>query len=409
MSIVDKANASAAPMPAASSVFITLMPIMGAVFVAFFVIGLALPVLPLHVHQELGFGTFTVGVVTGSQFAASLFSRVWSGRTCDNQGAKYAMIVGLAAGSAAGLLYLLSLRLAYSPEISVAVLLLGRGVLGAAESFIITGATVWGLGRVGAHNAGKVIAWMGTAMFAAFAGGAPIGVAMYKGGGFAAVAAATAVAPLATLALVALLQPVAPQRVDRASIFSVLSKVWLPGLGAALSSIGFGVILSFASLLFATRGWMPLWLPFTSYAVALIAAQLILGHLPDRIGGAKVALICVFVEVAGLALLGLASSPLPAAFGAALTGFGYALVFPGLGVEAVRRAPPERRGLAMGAYTACLDLALGISGPMLGFIAHGAGLGTAFLVSGLLVLCAAPIAWRLQRSRRGGSARNPNN
>ncbi|MGA8601738.1 MAG: arabinose transporter, partial [Beijerinckiaceae bacterium] len=81
-----------------------------------------------------------------------------------------------------------------------------------------------------------------------------------------------------------------------------------------------------------------------------------------------------------MALLGLASSPLPAAFGAALTGFGYALVFPGLGVEAVRRAPPERRGLAMGAYTACLDLALGISGPMLGFIAHGVGLGTAFLV-----------------------------
>lgn len=76
MSIVDKANASAAPMPAASSVFITLMPIMGAVFVAFFVIGLALPVLPLHVHQELGFGTFTIGLVTGSRFAASLLARV---------------------------------------------------------------------------------------------------------------------------------------------------------------------------------------------------------------------------------------------------------------------------------------------------------------------------------------------
>ena len=71
---------------------------------------------------------------------------MWSGRTCDNQGAKYSMIVALAAGSAAGLLYLLSLRLAYSPEISVAVLLLGRGVLGAAESFIITGAAVWALG-----------------------------------------------------------------------------------------------------------------------------------------------------------------------------------------------------------------------------------------------------------------------
>ena len=44
------------------------------VLIGFLVIGLALPVLPLHVHQELGLGTFVVGLVTGSQFAASLVS-----------------------------------------------------------------------------------------------------------------------------------------------------------------------------------------------------------------------------------------------------------------------------------------------------------------------------------------------
>jgi MFS family permease len=222
---------------------------------------------------------------------------------------------------------------------------------------------------------------------------------MYKAGGLVAIATATAIAPLVTLGLVALLRPIAPQRAESASIFSVLSKVWLPGLGAALSSIGFGVILSFASLLFATRGWMPLWLAFTSYAVALIVARLTLGHLPDRIGGAKVALFCVLIEIetAGLALMALAPSAIPAAIGAALTGFGYALVFPALGVEAVRRAPSERRGLAMGAYTACLDLSLGISAPMLGLVARGAGLSAVFLVSALLVLCATPIALQLQR------------
>jgi len=37
--------------------------------------------------------------------------------------------------------------------------------------------------------------------------------------------------------------------------------------------------------------------------------------------------------------------------GAVLTGVGYSLVYPGLGVEAVRRVPPESRGLAMRAYT----------------------------------------------------------
>ena len=50
---------------------------MGVVFIAFLVIGLAMPVLPLHVHQGLGLGTFVVGLVAGSQFAASLVSRVW--------------------------------------------------------------------------------------------------------------------------------------------------------------------------------------------------------------------------------------------------------------------------------------------------------------------------------------------
>ena len=83
-----------------------LLPIMGVVLVAFLVIGLALPVLPLHVHQGLGLSTFVVGLVTGSQFAASLISRVWSGHYADRRGAKRAVVVGLLTAVAGGLLYL---------------------------------------------------------------------------------------------------------------------------------------------------------------------------------------------------------------------------------------------------------------------------------------------------------------
>src|SRR5947207_8023334 len=121
-----------------------LLPIMGPVFIAFLVLGLAMPVLPLHVHQGLGFGTFVVGLVAGSQFAASLVSRVWAGRQADTRGAKQAVIAGLLASAAAGLLYLVSLSFVSKPGISVAILLLGRAVLGAGESFIITGAQTWG-------------------------------------------------------------------------------------------------------------------------------------------------------------------------------------------------------------------------------------------------------------------------
>jgi len=191
------------PAPQAS-VIVAITPIMAVVLAAFLVIGLGLPVLPSHVYQTLGFGTIVIGLVTGSPFAASLLSRFWSGHTSDFHGAKVAVMIGLTGASSAGIIYLLSLYAAPSPTISVIVLLAGRGVLGAAESFIIPGATMWGLARVGAANAGKVIAWMGTAMFAAFAVSAPIGVTIYSRYGFAGIAVATALAPLVTLALVAL-------------------------------------------------------------------------------------------------------------------------------------------------------------------------------------------------------------
>src|SRR5256885_12100154 len=160
------------------------VPIMGMVFIAFLVVGLAMPVLPLHVHEGLGLSTFVVGLVAGSQFAASLVSRVWAGRHADLRGAKHAVVAGLVASTGAGLLYMLSLHFMSAPAISVTILLMGRALLGAGESFIITGAQAWGLVLVGSQHTGKVLASMGTAMYAAFALGAPVGTTLYSHYGF---------------------------------------------------------------------------------------------------------------------------------------------------------------------------------------------------------------------------------
>jgi MFS family permease len=397
--------AASLPMPAAS-VRAAIAPIMAAVFIGFLVIGAAMPVLPLHVRDGLGFGPTIVGVVAGFQFAAALLARIWSGRAADTRGPKWAVILGLAGTTAAGVLYLLSTTLQHMPAASVAVLLAGRAVLGGAESFIITGATTWGLVRAGAENAGKVIAWMGIAMFLAFAAGAPIGSILYEHGGFRAVALASAVAPLITLILIAKVRAAAPAAKRGPGILSVARLIFLPGFGAALSSVGFGAIAAFSSLLFVDHNWTPAWLAFSTYACALIVARLIFGHLPDRLGGARVALLFVLIETAGLGVMGMAATAWQAAIGAALTGFGYSLVFPGMGVEAVRRAPVESRGVAMAAYTACLDLALGVSGPLLGLVASHFGVSAIFLVSAAVVLCAAFVALQMLSGAQASSARS---
>jgi MFS family permease len=372
-----------------------LLPIMGVVFVAFLVIGAAMPVLPLHVHDGLGFGTFVVGLVAGSQFAASLISRPWAGNYSDSRGAKRGVVVGLLAAAASGLLYLLSLSFSGAPLTSVAILLLGRALLGGAESFVITAAVSWGLALVEPRSTGKVIAWVGSAMFAAFAIGAPAGAAIYATYGFAAIAFATAAAPLVTLLLVAPLPTVAPVHRARFSFAKVIGAVWVPGLGSALGGVGFGAVTTFVVLLFAHRGWANGWLAYTAYAVAFILARIFFSHVADAIGGAKVALVCALIEALGQALIWLAIRPEMALAGAALTGFGFSLVYPGFGVEAVGRVPAQSRGLAMGAYTAFLDLAQGLASPTLGLIATGASLNVLFLASAITVLCAALVAWWL--------------
>src|SRR5215213_6829352 len=195
---------------AARSVVTALLPIMAAVFVAFLVTGIAMPVLPLHVHDGLGLGAFVVGLVAGAQFTASLLSRFWSGSYADSRGGKRAVVAGLLLAAASGLLYFLSLRFVGAPVTSATILLVGRAVLGGAESFIITGALSWGLALGGPENAGKVMAWVGTAMYVAFAVGAPSGSALYAAYGFAAIAFATTLIPLATLLLVLPQRVVAP-------------------------------------------------------------------------------------------------------------------------------------------------------------------------------------------------------
>lgn len=378
---------------------IALVPIMATVLVGFLVIGIALPVLPLHVHLGLGQSTFVVGLITGSQFAASLLSRVWAGNFADAKGAKQTVLTGLGVATVAGGLYFLSLLFQRSPGTAVSVLLLGRATLGIAESLIITGAVSWGLGLAGQERAGQVIAWMGMAMFGAFAVGGPLGSHLYALNGFPGIALATMLVPLLTLVLTTQVRGVPPlHRKSKPNVCRVLSAVWLPGVASALSSVGFGAVLSFSSLLTAQQHWSPLWLLFTAFALALVGARAVLGHLPDRRGGARVALVSLVIQATGLVCIWRANGLPLAVLGAALTGSGYALVYPGLGSEAVRRTPPENKGLAMSAYTIFLDIALGVGTPALGLVGGAWGLSSVYLVSALASVLAIALVIQLKRN-----------
>lgn len=399
MSVPQSALAtSTAQSPPAAHVFLRLLPITLAVFISFLSIGLPLPVLPLHVHNVLEMSTLVVGLVIGAQFAAALFSRAWAGNLADTQGSKHAMVLGLMVMCLSGLAYMASLSFITTPTLSVWVLVIGRILLGCGESLIVTGALSWGIGLVGPQNAGKVMAWVGVAMYGAYAVGAPMGVAVNQDYGFEGISIAVTLLPLLSLPLLLKVRATAPTALRRTPFYKVLSLVWGAGMGLLLCSVGFGSLTAFVALLFADRDWGNASLAFTAFGVAFIAARMFFGHLPDKLGGARVALLCVLIEAVGLLLIWGAQSPAIAYLGAALTGWGYSLAFPGFGVEAVCRAPPESRGVAMGAYVAFLDISLGMTGPALGAVAGTWGIGAIYLVSALVVSLSVLVAISLMRS-----------
>jgi MFS family permease len=398
---------SSSPPPTAAqpatNVFLKLLPITLAVFIGFLVIGMQLPVLPLHLHQTLGMTPLIIGLVIGAQFAAALLSRSWAGNFADMRGAKRAVVTGFAVAALSGLAWWVSLAFLATPATSVWLLLLGRLLLALGESLIVTGALGWSIGLVGPQNAGKVMAWIGMAIWGAYALGAPLGIAVYDFHGFAGIALASVFIPLLALLTVAGLKAIAPTSNRRTPFYKVLGAVWVPGLGLAFSSVGFGLITAFIALLFAARKWDNASLAFTAFGLAFIGARIFFGHLPDKLGGAKVALAAVAVEVVGQLLIWSAGTAAMVYVGAALTGFGYSLAFPAFGVEAVRRAPPQTRSLAMGAYVTFLDLSLGIASPLAGALAGAWGIQTVYLAGAVVVALSLIVAFKLLPASAAGA------
>ena len=77
--------------------------------------------------------------------------------------------------------------------------------------------------------------------------------------------------------------------------------------------------------------------------------------------------------------------------GALVSGLGCALVFPALGVEALKRTPPANRGSTTGAFVAFLDIAYGISGPVAGLIAGQFNYAAVYLFGAACALAGAAL------------------
>jgi MFS family permease len=365
--------------------------IIATLFCGYLSEGLPLPVLPLFIHGRLGFDNLTVGLVIGVQFLATVLTRGYAGRITDTQGGKRSALQGAVVCALAGLLYLVAAMKGMSPVTSLVIVVIARLTAGFGESQLVTGCVSWSIASVGPQRAGISMSWTGIAMFAALAIGAPVGMALYQAYGLEAAMIACLVAPLVA-AIIAYNEPSFVSPVGkRLPFYRVVGQIWREGSGLLLQTVGLSGLTAFASLYFAAHAWSHAGLVMTAFGIGFIVVRLAFGSLPDKIGGYRVAFLSLIVEAIGQATVWGAPNEVAALLGALITGLGCALIYPALGVEALKHVLPANRGSAMGAFSAFMDIAFGLAGPAAGLIAGAFGYAAVYLFGAACALLGAAL------------------
>jgi MFS family permease len=366
-------------------------------FIAFLCIGLPIAVIPGYVHDQLGFSTVIAGLTIGSQYLATLLSRPLAGRVADSIGTKRAIVYGLSGIAVSGLLTLLATLLDSLPMVSLTILIIGRVFLGVAQGLIGVGTISWCIGQVGMGHTARAISWNGIASYGAIAIGAPVGVVMVDSLGFASLGIALSVFSLLALVLIRNKPSVPVIHGERLPFWSVFGRVAPFGLSLTLASIGYGTLTTFITLFYLSRGWHGAAYCLTVFGVCFILSRLIFINAINRFGGFNAAMACMAIETLGLALLWISPTTAVALVGAGLTGFGLSLVYPALGVEAIKQVPTSSRGAGLSAYAVFFDLALAIAGPVMGSVALGLGYAWIFFVAAVLSLAGLSLTLLLSR------------
>ncbi len=369
-------------------------------FVCYLSIGLPLAVVPPYVHLRMGYSDMLAGLVISIQYIATLASRPWAGRISDRVGAKVSVLWGMGACAASGGLLMVAAMVHGMHLLSLSILILSRLAIGIGESLGSTGSTLWGITSAGAESTAKVISYNGISTYGAMALGAPLGVILDQQWGLGALGLFTIFICLVSLGLAMRKSPVAVMPGEHMPFAHVLNRVAPHGMGLALGGVCYSVLATFITLFYASRSWQGAALCLTSFGVAFIVARLLFIQTINRFGGFPVAMVCLAVESVGLLLLWQAFSPWMALVGAFLGGFGFSLVFPAIGVEAVERVTEPNRGTALGVYTAFSDVSFFLVGPIAGAIIGVWGYPSVFLFALISVLTALGIVVVLRQMQK---------
>jgi MFS family permease len=357
-----------------------------AALLAFLAIGAALPVLPGYVRGPLHGSDIAVGIVVGAFAITSVICRPLAGRQADHRGRRIVLVAGSLAMALGGALYLLAG--------SVAGLVGARLVVGIGEGAVYTAGATWAVDLAPEDRQGLALGLFGLSVWGGLSLGPLAGELLRSNMGYDAVWILTAALPLAGAAIALRLPepPRAPGAAEPGPLAFFPRAAFRPGVALALANFGYAALAGFVVLHLSARGIGGGATVFTAFAVAVFASRLVLSRVPDRAGAQPTATAAGLLEALGLLIIALASSLPVALVGAVIVGIGFSMLFPSLALMVVGEVGDDRRGSALGAFTAFFDIGVGLGGPIAGATASLAGYPAVFVLGAAAALGTAALA-----------------
>ncbi|WP_226581582.1 MFS transporter [Halobacillus litoralis] len=345
-----------------------------------------LPNLPPYI-ESIGGSSLQIGLITTTFAFGAIIIRPMIGHLLLTRPRKVLVLSGASA--------LLIMTILYPITQVVVILLIIRFIHGLAWGWSTTANGTAAVDLVPRKRVGEGMGYFGLSVTVGMIMAPSLGIYLYQNYSFNLLVWISAALGIVAILLFTITRFVTPPQVYKSQedppVFSYTGSLieknsWYPALVTILTTFGYGAVVTYIVIFGNEQGLSGTFLFYFSNALTATISRPITGRYFDKKGPWKLIIFCSFISFTAMWVLATASSNLHLVIAGALFGAGYGSMMPALQAWVISRTTIERSGIANGMYYSSIDLGIGSSALVLGFIYQFVNTAALFKISSFLFI-----------------------
>ncbi|MCP3033030.1 MFS transporter [Halobacillus sp. A1] len=353
-----------------------------------------LPNLPPYI-ESIGGSELQIGLVTTMFSIAAILIRPFIGHLLMTRKRKFLVLIGAVS--------LLLITLLYPITQVVILLLIIRFGHGIAWGWSTTANGTAAVDLVPRRRVGEGMGYFGLSITIGMIMAPSLGIYLYQNYDFNLLVWISVGLGIIAILLFSLTSFVTPESVyqnrkDKPpfSFFGSLieKKSGYPALVTFLTTFGYGSIVTYIVIFGVEQGLDGVFLFYFFNALLATVSRPITGKYFDKQGPWKLIMVCSALSFIAMWILALADSNMDLILAGSLFGAGYGSMMPAFQAWVISKTTVERSGIANGMFYSSIDLGIGLSALILGFIYAFVETATLFKMSSFLFILVIYLTWR---------------